>query len=142
MGEFFFAPLLIGGKKRGGVSRRALWRGEGIYALNKAGMKFKPKAFKKDGMRSRKAYPLKLLPSIESEAEPVKLPLFEGKQLFRYLSLRVLGDANRYRAFTEKLNGNALIFLRKEGLKGSIEVSKGKDRKKKLKKIFPQERLS
>ena len=35
-------------------------------------------------MRSRKAYPLKLLPSIESEAEPVKLPLFEGKQLFRY----------------------------------------------------------
>ena len=37
-----------------------------------------------DGMRSGKANPLKLLPSIESEAEPVKLPLFEGKQLFRY----------------------------------------------------------
>ena len=41
-------------------------------------------------MRSRKAYPFKLLPSIESEAESAKLPLFEGKQLFRCLSLRVL----------------------------------------------------
>ncbi|MDP1854218.1 MAG: hypothetical protein Q8L26_08480 [Candidatus Omnitrophota bacterium] len=45
-------------------------------------MKFKPKCFKKDGMQSRKANPLKLLPSIESEAKLAKLPLFEGKQLF------------------------------------------------------------
>lgn len=33
-------------------------------------------------MQSRKANPLKLLPSIESEAKLAKLPLFEGKQLF------------------------------------------------------------
>ena len=36
-------------------------------------------------MRSRKANPLKLLPSIESEAEPVKLPLFEGKQFLSFI---------------------------------------------------------
>ncbi len=53
-------------------------------------------------MRSRKAYPLKLLPSIESEAKPVKLPLFEGKQLFRYLSLRVLGKCQQALGFYKK----------------------------------------
>ncbi len=70
-------------------------------------------------MRSRKAYPLKLLPSIESEAEPAKLPLFEGKQLFCCLSLRVLGKCQQ-----------ALGFYRKAKSFGKI----GKEREKNLKK--------
>jgi len=53
-------------------------------------------------MRSRKAYPLKLLSSIESEAEPAKLPLFEGKQLFCCLSLRVLGKCQQALGFYRK----------------------------------------
>ena len=91
-------------------------------------------------MRSRKANPLKLLPSIESEAEPAKLPLFEGKQLFVVYPFGFWGNASRHWAFTEKLNGNALIFLRKEGLEGFGEVSNGKEREKKLKKALALQR--
>jgi hypothetical protein len=39
--------------------------------------------------------PLNFCLQYESEAELAKLPLFEGKQLFRCLSLRVLGRCLR-----------------------------------------------
>lgn len=42
----------------------------------------------------------------------------------------------------EKLNRNALGFIRKERLEGSREVSEGKDQKKKLKTALAVQGLS
>ena len=77
-------------------------------------------------MRSRKAYPLKVLPSIESEAELVKLPLFEGRQLFVIYPFGFWGNDFSHWAFTEKLK--VLERFRKErekNLKKNFLVGKG-----------------